>query len=646
MSSPDRVVNPLLAALAPEEETPVPAAERPDPRTHPDLPAPPNGNTPDPVTAPASSPNQGDDQAPAPSVNPDQPESVDAAAEAPVNWRVAIAATVVVLLFLAPALLVPHRMKDLLQATSATVINSLGWYYTLIVVGFVAFALFLAVSRFGDITLGPDDEEPTYSRTSWFAMLFAAGMGIGLVFWGVAEPLSHYTVPPPGTDASSPADVAQTAMTTTFLHWGLSAWAIYVVVGVAVAYMSHRRGRPVSLRWVLEPLLGERVRGWLGDLIDVTALVGTLFGVATSLGFGATQFTSGMEFLGLVTSSPIVFVIVVIVISALAALSVASGLDAGIKFLSNANLVLAGLLMVAMLVLGPTLFILRELVQTIGQYVEYFIQMSFRTLPYQGGDGEAWLGSWTTYYWGWWMSWSPFVGVFIARISRGRSVREFVTGVLLVPTLLTFLWFSILGGTALWHEMHGAGLTATPGWTTTALFKVADLLPGGPVLTGLFMVLLVVFFVTSSDSASFVLGMLSANGSHNPPLALRLLWAGLQGGIAALLLWVGASQGAVTDGLSALQVLSILTALPFSVVMVSTCVSMTKAFDHEHQLTMRAERALLRERITSLVEHTVDRSHRRRAKAPDIPMFTSPRSSWIPRLPKGPSSPLGRRRKK
>lgn len=560
----------------------------------------------------------------------------------PINWRVVAPALVIVCALMTPALLTPHRTKELVHILSAHVINGLGWYYTLIVVGFVGFALFLALSRFGDITLGPDEEDPEYSRASWFAMLFAAGMGIGLVFWGVAEPLSHFTSPPPGTPTATTAELAQSAMTTTFLHWGLSAWAIYAVVGVAVAYMSHRRDRPVSIRWVLEPLLGQRVHGWLGDLIDITALVGTLFGVATSLGFGATQFTSGLEFLGLITQTPTLLVLVVVIISALAALSVASGLDSGIKMLSNGNLILAALLMLSVLVLGPTLFILREFVQSIGQYIEYFIQLSFRTFPYQGAEGEAWLGGWTTYYWGWWMSWSPFVGVFIARISRGRTVREFVVGVLLVPTLLTFLWFSIMGGTALWQQMHGTDLTATPGWTTTALFAMVNNLPGGPVLAGLFMVLLVVFFVTSSDSASFVLGMLSAKGSQDPPLGVRLLWAGLQGSIAALLLWVGASQGAVTDGLSALQVLSILTALPFSVVMVATCVSMAKAFEREHQLTLRAERALLREKIREVVQHTVTKERRRSTHfTPEIPMFTSPRSPWLRRASQGtPVRPL------
>ena len=554
----------------------------------------------------------------------DELTATEAAAEQPakVSWSVILPAIIISLALVAPAAIWPNRMSQIVQSISGGVVNDLGWYYTLIVVIFVFYCAFLAVSRFGDVKLGPDDAEPEYSRMSWFAMLFAAGMGIGLVFWGVAEPLSHYTSPPPGANASSPAAAAQEAMNTTFLHWGLSAWAVYVIVGIGIAYMSHRRGRPVSIRWMLEPLLGDRVKGWVGDLIDVTALVGTLFGVATSLGFGATQFSAGLEYVGLIQQSPTLLLIIVIGISALAGLSVASGLDVGIKWLSNGNLVLAAVLLVTILFLGQPLFVMREFVESIGHYIQNFIPLSFRTMPFQGAAGEEWLSSWTTYYWGWWMSWSPFVGIFIARISRGRTIREFVMGVLAVPTLVTFLWFAGMGGTALWYQMNtGVDLTAAADWTTTALFTLAHELPGGPVLTGLFMALLVIFFVTSSDSASFVLGILSANGVQTPPLFIRLFWATVQGAIAALLLWLGAVGGSTTEGLKALQVLSILTALPFSVVMLLTCVSMYRALRWEDNLRLRAERELLRDRITAIVERTVDRSGPpRKTRVPSWPM--------------------------
>lgn len=542
-----------------------------------------------------------------------------------VSWRVMAPALLIAVALIAPAILVPDAMKDVVNAISLGLIHSLGWYYSLIVVGFVIYVIVIAASRYGDITLGTDDDEPAYSRATWFSMLFAAGMGIGLVFFGVSEPLSHFVSPPPGTNADSQAQLAQAAMDTTFLHWGLSAWAIYTVVGLSVAYMSHRKGRSVSIRWVLEPLLGDRVRGWMGDLIDIAAVLGTLFGVAASLGFGAVQFTAGVEYLGLLNSTPLVLLIVVIGVTSLAALSVASGLDKGIKILSNSNLVLGIVLLLAVLFLGQPLFVLREFVQSLGQYIQQFVPLSFRTMPFLGEEGQAWLSSWTVYYWGWWMSWSPFVGIFIARISRGRTIREFIVGVLAVPTLVTFLWFSVMGGTALWYQMNGVDLTANDGWSTTALFTMLEYLPGGPILSGLFILLLVVFFVTSADSASFVLGMLSSSGSSQPPLSVRLIWAGMEGLIAATLLWVGASTGHATDGLAALQVLAVMTALPFSIVMVLSCFSMFKAFHDEQRLRDAAERQLVRERVNAMIDHAVSTPRRQREWMPTMPLYTAPR---------------------
>ncbi|MDO5684009.1 MAG: BCCT family transporter [Propionibacteriaceae bacterium] len=526
------------------------------------------------------------------------------------NRRVFWPAAIIVGAFVLLAVVVPGQLAQALGDANTGVVNGLGWYYVLIVVGFVAFALYAAFSPYGDITLGKDGDEPQYSVFSWFAMLFAAGMGIGLVFWGVAEPLNHYASPPPGTSSvASNATIAQSAMTTTFLHWGLHAWAIYIVIGLAVAFASHRKGRPLSMRWMLEPLLGKRVEGWIGDVIDIVAVVGTLFGVATSLGFGATQFSAGLAYLGIAEESIFLLVVIVVVITLLATVSVATGVDKGIKWLSNGNLVLAGVLMVLVLMLGEPLFVLREFVQSIGDYVANFVRLSFRTMPYQGTNGETWLGGWTTYYWGWWMSWSPFVGVFIARISRGRTVREFVLGVMLVPTLLTFLWFSIMGGTALWQEVYGdGGLVSADGTvtTTTALFQMLEAIPGGSVMAGLFLILIVVFFVTSSDSASFVVGMLSTGGDPNPPLGARLFWALMEGAIAAVLLWAGAQAGNLTGGLSALQTMSILVAAPFSVIMVMTCVATLRALHREHRRRARMEEVLIQRELERSVGDLVE----------------------------------------
>lgn len=524
-------------------------------------------------------------------------------------WKTAVAVptAVIVLGFVGLAALAPRWLSALLKAANTSVVNGLGWYYSLIVAGFVGFALLVAFGPYGNITLGPDDEPPSYSLMSWFAMLFAAGMGIGLVFWGVAEPLNHYAVPPPGTpEGTSNAVKAQEAMTTSFLHWGLSAWAVYIVVGLAIAYTVHRKGRKVSLRWALEPLFGRRVRGWFGDVVDVFAIVGTLFGVAASLGFGASQFSSGLDYLGILKSNIWVLLAVIAVITALATCSVLSGLDRGIKWLSNANLVLAAVLALAVLLLGQPLFVLREFVQTIGDYLSNFVHLSFRTLPFQGEAGESWLGSWTTYYWGWWISWSPFVGIFIARISKGRTVREFVAGVLAVPTLVTFLWFSIMGGTALWQQLHGPGGLVGPDNkvdNVNALFQVLEHIPASNLLIVGFLILLVIFFVTSADSAAFVVDMVATGGEQNPPVLTRVMWAVLGGGIAAVLLWGGAVSGGedLTAGLGALQTMTIIAAAPFSVVMVLACLATLRAFSNEHRQRLRLENRVLRREMTEHV---------------------------------------------
>ena len=526
-----------------------------------------------------------------------------------IPWKTAVAVptAVIVLGFVGLAALAPHWLSDLLKTANTSVVNGLGWYYSLIVAGFVGFALLVAFGPYGNITLGPDDEPPSYSLVSWFAMLFAAGMGIGLVFWGVAEPLNHYASPPPGTpEGTSNAMKAQEAMTTSFLHWGLSAWAVYIVVGLAIAYTVHRKGRKVSLRWVLEPLFGRRVRGWLGDVVDVFAIVGTLFGVAASLGFGASQFTSGLEYLKILKPEIWVLLAVIAIITSLATCSVLSGLDRGIKWLSNANLVLAAVLALAVLLLGQPLFVLREFVQTIGDYLSNFVHLSFRTLPFQEEAGEFWLGQWTTYYWGWWISWSPFVGIFIARISKGRTVREFVAGVLAVPALVTFLWFSIMGGTALWQQLHGPGGLISPDGkvnNVNALFQVLEHIPGSNLLIVGFLILLVIFFVTSADSAAFVVDMVATGGEQDPPVLTRVMWAVLGGGIAAVLLWGGAISGGedLTAGLGALQTMTIIAAAPFSVVMVLACLATLRAFSNEHRQRLRLENRVLRREMTEHV---------------------------------------------
>ncbi len=526
---------------------------------------------------------------------PPEPERSEKRITAP---RVFWPALAVIGGFVALALAFPTGMGDLFSTLNDTVVGDLGWYYILIVGGFIAFAAWVALSPMGRIVLGRDDEAPDFGLMTWFAMLFAAGMGIGLVFWGVAEPLSHFASPPPGT-GETVAQRARAATDVTYLHWGLHAWGIYVVVGLAMAYAIHRKGRPVSIRWALEPLLGDRVRGWIGDLIDVIAVVGTLFGVATSLGFGVTQVGAGLEYLGVVGSVGTgLLVVLVIIITAMATTSVVTGLDKGIKFLSNVNMGLAAALLLAVLVLGPTVFLLGDFVSSVGSYVSNFFRLSFQTLSFQGQDGTSWLSGWTTFYWGWWMSWAPFVGVFIARISRGRTVREFVTGVLLVPTVVTFLWFAVFGGTGIHREIFGQGGLIGQGGavdTDSALFQVLGGLPMSGLLSIVAIVLVVVFFVTSSDSGSFVVDMLASGGDPHPPVWSRVLWALLEGSVAIALLLAGGG------GLSALQTAAILLALPFSLVMIAMVVATARALLHEHGRMERAERRLLADEVAGHV---------------------------------------------
>ena len=522
----------------------------------------------------------------------------------PVARGVFYPAAAILLVLVIAAIAIPDSFQSVIATASSAVSLNLSWYYVLAATGFVGFIIFAAFSRFGDIKLGDDDDEPEYSLGSWFAMLFAAGMGIGLVFYGAGEPLSHFASPRPGNESESAAQLAREAMASTFLHWGFHAWSIYVVVGLAIAYSHFRRKRSISIRWTLEPALGkERVQGKFGDIIDVVAIVGTVLGVATSLGFGVYQVAAGIEYLTGFKSTNTVLVTLVIVISALAAISVATGLDNGIKFLSNMNLIMAAALALAVAALGPTVFILNEFVQDIGIYLSRFIELAFQTLPFEGVDGSTWLTSWTTNYWGWWISWSPFVGIFIARISRGRTIREFIVGVMAVPTLVTFLWFAIMGGNALFQELFtDTELIGEQGVNiNTVLFQSFEALPFGQILSGVAMLVVVIFFITSSDSGSFVMSMLSTSGDPNPALYVRLTWATLVGAVTAAILGTSTSDA----GMAALQSLAILAALPFSMIMIGMCVSLLRSVRREHERLEKREQKLRRALLVEDVSASV-----------------------------------------
>lgn len=528
---------------------------------------------------------------------PDQEKTGTHSPLASIAPRVFWPSAIIIVTFVLYTTIFKNSAQRVISAVQEQIISGLGWYYTALVSLFVIFALWVGIGRFGDIRLGKDDERPEFSMGSWLAMLFAAGMGIGLVFWGVAEPLNHFVSPRPGVGEAE-ATRSEFAMVQTFLHWGIHPWAIYVVVGLAVAYAVHRKNRPISIRWALEPIFGDRIKGAWGDAIDTIAVVGTVFGVATSLGFGVLQISAGLGFQGWVTDpgTPL-RVVLIIGITLLATISVVTGVGKGIKWLSNINMGLAGGLLVFILVAGPTLFLLNGFVEDIGAYLQNLLALSFDTGASQGEEGTAWVSGWTVFYWGWWISWAPFVGVFIARISRGRTVREFVTGVLLVPTLLTFFWFAVLGGSALHRETVGeGGLVGEDGavGTDSALFQLLDGMPGGALVAGAAILLIVLFFVTSSDSGSYVVDVLASGGDPNPPTWSRVFWCGAQGAVAIALL---IASGTGTGSLTTLQTVAIITALPFSLVMIGMCLATAKAFRREHHANLVAQRRKQEQRL-------------------------------------------------
>ncbi|WP_083506724.1 BCCT family transporter [Leucobacter sp. G161] len=510
-----------------------------------------------------------------------------------ISPRVFWPALIIILALVGYAVALPDAAEQTFSSVQGWIVEHLGWYYMLVVAVFIAVAAFIGFSRLGRIRLGQDDDTPEFGLMSWFSMLFAAGMGIGLVFYGVGEPLTYATVDPkPGWEGGQ-SEIAGLALAQTFVHWGIHPWAIYAIIGLAIAYAIHRRGRPVSIRWALEPLFGERVKGWTGDLIDVLAILGTVFGVATSLGLGVQQISAGMVEIGIVDRADnTLLVILIIAVTLIAMLSVVSGIGAGMKWLSNINLSLAGALLISMLLLGPTLFLLQNLTESFGFYLANFMQMTFDVGAFQRGEANSWFANWTIFYWGWWISWSPFVGIFIARISRGRTIREFIAGVMLVPTLVGIIWFSVLGGSGLFRQLFGAGDLVEDGTVNidSVLFKILGDLPFGTIFSIVGIILVAIFFITSSDSGSLVVDMLASGGHPNPPAWSRILWAVIEGLVAIALLLAG--------GLKSLQAAALATALPFSVILLLMAFATLKALRIDDKVLERAERTQRLERLT------------------------------------------------
>ncbi len=481
------------------------------------------------------------------------------------------------------------------------VMTNTGWLFVLVTSGFVVFVVWLAVSKYGTIPLGRDDEEPEFKTVSWIAMMFSAGMGIGLMFYGVSEPLSHFATPPPGTEDAPDAKV-QTAMATTMFHWTLHPWAIYAVVGLAIAYGVYRKGRVQLISAAFVPLLGSRASGGAGRLIDMFAIFATLFGSATSLGLGALQISSGLEIVGDI--GPLgngTLVVIIAVLTVAFVLSAVSGVAKGIQWLSNTNMVLAVALAFFLFVVGPTVFILNLVPTSVGSYVQDLAMMAARTGA-EGSATEAWLGSWTVFYWAWWLSWTPFVGMFIARISRGRTIRQFVTGVLLVPSVVSVLWFCILGGTAIDLQEKGTDIAGADG-LEAQLFGTLEAFPWATVTSILVMALVAIFFVSGADAASIVMGSLSERGTTEPRRTVVIFWGVATGAVAAVMLLAGG-----TDALEGLQTITIVAALPFVVIMIGLAVSLMKDLREDPLMVRKryGEEAIEQAVIAGVTEHGDD----------------------------------------
>lgn len=499
-----------------------------------------------------------------------KPDQAPARARMQVNPPVFFISAALILGFALYGALFTDQAGVVFEAVQGAIVRDFGWFYILAVAGFLIFTLYLMFSRYGAVKLGPDDSEPEYSYLSWFAMLFSAGMGIGLIFFGVAEPIQHYAAPPVGEPRT--IEAARNAMVLTFFHWGLHAWAIYIVVGLSLAYFAYRRGLPLTIRSALYPIIGKRIHGPIGHAIDIFAVLGTMFGVATSLGVGVLQVNAGFAHLFGLPVTTTVQLILIVAITGLATLSAATGLDSGVKRLSELNILLAVALLLFVLFAGSTVFLLQAFVQNVGAYLGTVVSRTFRMYAY---EPNPWLGNWTLFYWGWWIAWSPFVGMFIARISRGRTIREFVAGVLLVPTLFTFLWMTVFGNSAIALDLSGAAPLArtVSDNLPVALFEMLEHLPLSTVASGLATLLVITFFVTSADSGALVIDMITSGAAEDPPVWQRIFWASCAGGVAAVLL--------LTGGLQALQTAAIASALPFAVVMIFMCIGLMRALRAE-----------------------------------------------------------------
>ncbi|MEM8588003.1 MAG: BCCT family transporter [Pseudomonadota bacterium] len=491
----------------------------------------------------------------------------------PVFW----VATLLIAVFILGTLMAPGDANQVFAGARVWSTENFDWLFMIGANIFVLFCLALIILPVGSIRIGGEDAKPDFSTLSWFAMLFAAGMGIGLMFWSVAEPTAYYTNwfgTPLDVEPNTPEGAAG-AMGATMFHWGLHPWAIYAVVGLSLAFFSYNKGLPLTIRAGFFPLLKDRSWGFIGHVVDVIAVLATIFGLATSLGFGAEQAASGLEYLFGIENTLGVQVAIIIVITAIALVSVVRGLEGGVKVLSNVNMMLAALLLLFVLFLGPTVAILNTIGTTASSYLGDLIPLS----SFVSREDTTFYHGWTVFYWAWWISWSPFVGMFIARISKGRTVRQFVVAVLLVPTVVTLIWMSVFGGAALDQVQNNVGELANGiSEVSLAMFQMLDNLPIAQITSFVAIVLVLVFFITSSDSGSLVIDSITAGGKVDAPVAQRIFWVTIEGVIAGVLLFGGGA-----DALGALQAASITVGLPFTIVLLVMCWSLYLGLSHERR---------------------------------------------------------------
>ena len=510
----------------------------------------------------------------------------------PVFWP----SVILITLMIVGTLIAGDAAEEMFNAVRVNITDWASWLFVAGVNIFIAFALYFAFSKFGGIRLGGEDAKPEFSKMAWFAMLFSAGMGIGLMFFAVAEPMWHLLYPPHAETGS--VEAIRDSMGVTFLHWGLHAWAVYAIVGLALAFFAFNRKLPLSFRSVFYPLLGDRIEGWIGDVIDILAVLATLFGLATSLGLGAQQAGAGMEFVFGLDNTVNLQVIIIVAVTLVAVGSVVLGIHKGVKVLSEFNIRLAGLFLLFILIFGPTLYILGTFVQSTGYYLQNFASYATWTQSFEEGE---FMSTWTVFYWAWWISWSPYVGMFIARISKGRTVKEFILGVLIVPTIVTFLWMSGFGGSALYLEINGISeiASAVEADQTTSLFILLNEFPFGIVTSFLAIVLVLSFFVTSSDSGSLVIDNLTSGGKLDSPVGQRVFWASTEGAVAAVLLLGG--------GLGALQAAAISSGLPFVILLLIMCYSLRRGLNREYKDNMLKKKDEERKTYRDLLSKTIEK---------------------------------------